>query len=202
MVAAHLRNALDHPGLYRVVFDANLELEDLKAADATLEHLVQAVERGRKADRFRADTDPLEPAIRSRVVVRGPAAPVANGPLTCETLAHGVPLPAALFVSGGSRPRGRCRPVGRERLEATAPAWRLLSEMLRALDGGPRPAGCRGGGRWSRGRSCPAPPEGARPARAEVRRPEKRVAHQPVIDMLVADGGEFLGFTLVTARRR
>ncbi|WP_440089185.1 SAM-dependent methyltransferase [Streptosporangium sp. LJ11] len=33
-------------------------------------------------------------------------------------------------------------------------------------------------------------------------RPEKRVAHQPVIDMLVADGGEFLGFTLVTARRR
>ncbi|MGS2647099.1 hypothetical protein [Streptosporangium sp. LJ11] len=87
MVAAHLRNALDHPDLYRVMFDANLELEDLKAADATLEHLVQAVERGRKADRFRADTDPLEPAIQSR---------------------------------------------------------------------------------WSRGRSCPAPPEGVRPARAEV----------------------------------
>ncbi|MEU4407981.1 methyltransferase domain-containing protein [Streptosporangium sp. NPDC023963] len=33
-------------------------------------------------------------------------------------------------------------------------------------------------------------------------RPEERVAHQPVIDMLVADGGELLGFTLVTARKR
>ncbi|WP_336211731.1 SAM-dependent methyltransferase [Nonomuraea sp. LPB2021202275-12-8] len=33
-------------------------------------------------------------------------------------------------------------------------------------------------------------------------RPEERAAHQPVIDMLVADGGEFLGFTLVTAHKK
>ncbi|WP_440105159.1 TetR/AcrR family transcriptional regulator [Streptosporangium sp. H16] len=108
MVAAYLRNALDHPDLYRVMFDANFELEDLKAADATLEHLVQAVERGRMAGRFRADTDPLELAIQSWVVVHGLASLVANGPLPRETLAHGIPLLTALFVSRGDDP-GRCR---------------------------------------------------------------------------------------------
>ncbi|WP_440072943.1 TetR/AcrR family transcriptional regulator [Streptosporangium sp. OZ121] len=108
MVAAYLRNALDHPDLYRVMFDANFELEDLKAADATLEHLVQAVERGRRAGRFRADTDPLELAIQSWVVVHGLASLVANGPLPRETLAHGVPLLTALFVSRGDDP-DRCR---------------------------------------------------------------------------------------------
>ncbi|MEU4536498.1 TetR/AcrR family transcriptional regulator [Streptosporangium sp. NPDC023825] len=108
MVAAYLRNALDHPDLYRVMFDANFELEDLKAADATLEHLVQAAERGRKAGRFRAGTDPLELAIQSWAVVHGLASLVANGPLPRETLAHGVPLLTALFVSVGDDP-GRCR---------------------------------------------------------------------------------------------
>ena len=54
LIAAYLGNALEHPDLYRVMFDASFDLEDLKAADATLELLVQAARRGQEAGRFRA----------------------------------------------------------------------------------------------------------------------------------------------------
>ncbi|GAA3422176.1 TetR/AcrR family transcriptional regulator [Streptosporangium vulgare] len=108
MVAAYLWNALEHPDLYRVMFDANFDLEDLKAADASLEHLVQAVERGKGTGRFRAGTDPLELAIQSWTIAHGLASLVANGPLPRETLAHGVPLLTALFVSAGDEV-DRCR---------------------------------------------------------------------------------------------
>ncbi len=49
LIAAYLGNALDHPDLYRVMFDANFDLEDAQAADDTLEYLVQAAERGRRS---------------------------------------------------------------------------------------------------------------------------------------------------------
>ena len=104
LVAAYLGNALDHPDLYRVMFDANFDLEDLKAADATLEYLVQAAERSRSADRFRADTDPLELATQSWTVAHGLVSLVANGPLPRQTLANGVPLLTALFISAGDDP--------------------------------------------------------------------------------------------------
>jgi AcrR family transcriptional regulator len=108
LVAAYLSNALDHPDLYRVMFDSNFDLEDLKAADATLEYLVQAIERSRKADRFRADTDPLELATQSWAIAHGLVSLVANGPLLRRTLANGVPLLIALYISTGDDP-DRCR---------------------------------------------------------------------------------------------
>lgn len=108
LVAAYLGNALDHPDLYRVMFDANFDLEDLKAADATLEYLVQAADRSREADRFRTDTDPLELATQSWIVAHGLVSLVANGPLPRRTLANGVPLLIALFISAGDSP-GKCR---------------------------------------------------------------------------------------------
>ena len=49
LTASYVGNALDHPDLYRVMFDATFDLEDLPAADATLEYLVQAAEPGRPA---------------------------------------------------------------------------------------------------------------------------------------------------------
>ncbi len=52
LVAVYLNTALAHPDLYRVMFDAAFELEDLKAADSTLEHLVQAAIRGTDTGRF------------------------------------------------------------------------------------------------------------------------------------------------------
>ncbi|GAB2962076.1 TetR/AcrR family transcriptional regulator [Micromonospora polyrhachis] len=108
LIAAYLGNALDHPDLYRVMFDANFDLEDLKAADATLEHLVQAAQRGREVGRFRAEIDPLELAIQSWAIGHGLVSLVANGPLPRQTLDHGAPMLTALFVSMGDDP-GRCR---------------------------------------------------------------------------------------------
>ncbi|WP_106400129.1 TetR/AcrR family transcriptional regulator [Actinocorallia populi] len=109
LVAAYLGNALDHPDLYRVMFDASFDLEDLKAADATLEHLVQAVRRAEEAGRFRTGTDPLDLAIQSWAVAHGLVSLVANGPLPRRTLDHGVPMLTALFVGAGDDP-DRCRP--------------------------------------------------------------------------------------------
>jgi AcrR family transcriptional regulator len=108
LVAAYLGNALDHPDLYRAMFDANFDLEDLAAADATLEYLVQAAERSRKADRFRADTVPLELATQSWTVAHGLVSLVANGPLPRSTLANGIPLLTGLFIGTGDDP-DRCR---------------------------------------------------------------------------------------------
>lgn len=108
LVAAYLGNALDHPDLYRVMFDATFDLEDLKAADATLEYLVQATRRAMDSDRFRADTDPLELAIQSWAAAHGLVSLVANGPLPRRTLTNVVPLLTALYISAGDGP-DRCR---------------------------------------------------------------------------------------------
>ncbi|MGW0433299.1 TetR/AcrR family transcriptional regulator [Micromonospora sp. NPDC003197] len=120
LVAAYLGNALDHPDLYRVMFDANFDLEDLKAADATLEHLVQAARRSREIGRFRAETDPLELAIQSWAIGHGLVSLVANGPLPRQTLGHGAPMLTALFIGAGDDPDNCRRSVenGWEQLHA------------------------------------------------------------------------------------
>jgi AcrR family transcriptional regulator len=108
LAAAYVDNALEHPDLYRVMFDATVDLEDLGAADETLEHLVQAARRGRDAGRFRPDTVPLDLATQTWAVSHGLVSLVATGPLPRTTLAHGVPLLTGLFVGAGDEPR-RCR---------------------------------------------------------------------------------------------
>jgi AcrR family transcriptional regulator len=108
LVAAYLGNALEHPDLYRVMFDASVDLEDLQAADATLEYMVRAARRATDAHRFRAGTVPLELATQSWAIAHGLVSLVANGPLPRRTLAHGVPMLTALFVSTGDDP-GSCR---------------------------------------------------------------------------------------------
>jgi AcrR family transcriptional regulator len=133
LIAAYLRNALDHPDLYRVMFDATFELEDLKAADATLEHLVQAAGRGRTVGRFRAGIDPLELAIQSWAIAHGLVSLVATGPLPQQTLAHGIPMLTALYVGVGDDP-ARCR----------RSVERGLKPLVRAGAPGSRPARGRG----------------------------------------------------------
>ncbi|WP_037068789.1 TetR/AcrR family transcriptional regulator [Pseudonocardia acaciae] len=108
LVAAYFRNALEHPDLYRVMFDANFDLEDAQAADDTLEYLVQAVDRGRTDGRFRADVVPLELATQSWAIGHGLVSLVATGPLPRRTLDYGAPMLTALFVGAGDRP-DRCR---------------------------------------------------------------------------------------------
>ncbi|WP_033291070.1 TetR/AcrR family transcriptional regulator [Amycolatopsis jejuensis] len=125
LVAAYLGNALDHPDLYRVMFDANFELEDAQAADDTLECLVQAAIRGREAGRFRKDVDALELATQSWAVTHGLVSLVANGPLPPATLDHGVPLLTALYVSVGDEPKRCGRSVRR--------GWRLPDQPRNTL---------------------------------------------------------------------
>ncbi|MBB4931693.1 AcrR family transcriptional regulator [Lipingzhangella halophila] len=109
LVAGYLGNALDHPDLYRVMFDATFDLEDLQAADDTLEYLVQAARRARDdAGRLRADIDPLELATQSWAIAHGLVSLVANGPLPRQTLDYGVPMLTALFTSAGDQ-HDRCR---------------------------------------------------------------------------------------------
>ena len=108
LLAVYCENALDRPDLYRVMFDATFELEDLGAADATLEHMVQAVSRAREAGRLRAEVDPLDLATQSWAVGHGLVSLVAGGPLPRRALDHGVPLLTALLVGAGDRPE-RCR---------------------------------------------------------------------------------------------
>jgi AcrR family transcriptional regulator len=108
LVAAYLGNALDHPDLYRVMFDATVDLADRTAAEATLEHLVRAAERAREAGRFRTDTDPRTLATRAWVVAHGLVSLVTSGVLSRRALADGVPLMVALFVGAGDDP-DRCR---------------------------------------------------------------------------------------------
>jgi AcrR family transcriptional regulator len=120
LVAAYLGNALDHPDLYRVMFDATFELEDLQAADDTLEYLVRAAARGRDAGRFRPDTDPLQLAIQSWVIGHGLVSLVATGPLPRETLDHGIPLLTALFIGTGDDPDASRTSVGQGWATASA----------------------------------------------------------------------------------
>lgn len=115
--AAYLRNAIENPDLYRVMFDAGFELEDSAAADETLDRVVTTVHRAKDAGRFRSGLDPLELATQSWTIGHGLASLVATGPLPRETLSNGVPLLTALFVAAGDE-RTRCRRSVRE-------GWRL-----------------------------------------------------------------------------
>lgn len=108
LLAAYVANAVDHPDLYRVMFDADFDLEDAAAADATLEYLVQAVLRAREAGRFSAEVVPLAAATRTWAVAHGVVSLVVNGPLPHTTLDDLAPLLEALFVSLGDEPE-RCR---------------------------------------------------------------------------------------------
>lgn len=108
LITAYLQNALDHPDLYRVMFDATFGLEDAQAADDGLECMVQAASRGIQAGRFDAGVVPLDLAVQSWAIGHGLVSLVANGPMAPETLRHGPLLLEALFVRVGDDP-DRCR---------------------------------------------------------------------------------------------
>lgn len=47
------------------MFDTSVDLDNLAAADVTLEYLARAVQRGQAAGRFRAQLDPLGLATKA-----------------------------------------------------------------------------------------------------------------------------------------
>nr|WP_216843728.1 TetR/AcrR family transcriptional regulator [Phytoactinopolyspora alkaliphila] len=106
--AAYLANAVAHPDLYRVMFDAGFELDDPSAADESLYSLVRAVDRAKTAGRFHGGVDPLELATQSWVIGHGLASLAVTGPLPRDALTHAVPMLIALFTSAGDDP-AECR---------------------------------------------------------------------------------------------
>jgi AcrR family transcriptional regulator len=106
--SAYLSNAEANPDLYRVMFDDTVELEDPAAADAALQHLVDAAGRAKAAGRFSAAVDPADLAVQCWAIGHGLASLTVTGPLPREALAYAVPMLAALFVSAGDEP-ARCR---------------------------------------------------------------------------------------------
>ena len=90
------------------MFEADFDLDDPAAADATLHHLVMAVERAKEVGRFRSDVDPLQLATQTWLVGHGAASLVASGPLPRESLALTGPILVALYVAAGDD-AGRCR---------------------------------------------------------------------------------------------
>ena len=107
--AAYVSNAEAGPDIYRTMFDAEVELEDLAAADASLQILVDAVARGKATGRFSDATDPLDLATQTWVIGHGLASLTVTGPLPREALAYAVPMLTALFINAGDEP-ARCRP--------------------------------------------------------------------------------------------
>jgi AcrR family transcriptional regulator len=106
--SAYVANAEANPDLYRVMFDAEVELEDLPAADTSLHRLVEAVERATADGRFSDDTNALDLATQTWVIGHGLASLTVTGPLPRGALAYAVPMLTALFTSAGDEP-ARCR---------------------------------------------------------------------------------------------
>ncbi|NLE78803.1 MAG: TetR/AcrR family transcriptional regulator [Rhodococcus sp.] len=106
--AAYLANALENPDHYRVMFDAEAELEDSEAADETLHVMVRTIERATAAGRFASDIDALDLATQAWMIGHGVASLVATGPLDHRAAAHTVPLLTALYTNAGDDP-DQCR---------------------------------------------------------------------------------------------
>ncbi len=106
--SAYVANAEANPDLYRVMFDAEADLEDRAAADASLQRLVEAVGRAKADGRFSDDIDPLELATQTWVIGHGLASLTVTGPLPRQALAYAVPMLTALLASAGDEP-ARCR---------------------------------------------------------------------------------------------
>jgi AcrR family transcriptional regulator len=107
--AAYLDNALEHPALYRAMFDAAADLEDPGAADRSFQALVAAAERARAAGRLGATSSPEAVALRLWASGHGLAMLVLTGVLPVEALAAHAPGTAtALLVDAGDDPHA-CR---------------------------------------------------------------------------------------------
>jgi AcrR family transcriptional regulator len=106
--AAYLGNALDHPPLYRVMFDAAADLEDPAAADRAFRTLVSGAARARDAGRLLTATDPQRLATEYWAAGHGLAMLVLSGVLPAEAVAvHGPALAVGLLVGAGDD-RERC----------------------------------------------------------------------------------------------
>ena len=118
--AAYLGNALDHPALYRVMFDAAADLEDPAAAARAFEVLVEGAARAREAGRLSITTDPGLLATQLWAAGHGLAMLVLSGVLPAEAVpVQGPALAVGLLVGAGDS-KERCEPSVRS-------AWAVTS---------------------------------------------------------------------------
>jgi AcrR family transcriptional regulator len=112
--AAYATNALANPDLYRAMFDAESDLEDPEAADASLGRLAAAAARAQEAGRLRADEAPDQIALRYWATGHGLTSLVVNGVLPEAMLDEHAPLTSiALLVAAGDDPEPCRRSVTR-----------------------------------------------------------------------------------------
>lgn len=117
---AYAANALEHPALYRAMFDAVAELEDPAQADRGLAVLVEAVVRARDEERLATGTDTTGLATRLWLAGHGLLSLVVQGVLPAGVVAgHSVETTVALLAAAGDDPVA-CR-------ESVSRAWALGS---------------------------------------------------------------------------
>jgi AcrR family transcriptional regulator len=106
--AAYAANAVENPALYRVMFDAQVDLEDAETAAAAFHVLVDAVRRARDASRLRPGVDPEAVATQFWAAGHGITMLVLTGALPPEVLAqHAQRLAIAVLTAAGDDER-RC----------------------------------------------------------------------------------------------
>lgn len=104
--AAYAANALEHPALYRAMFDAAADLPDPESAGAAFGVLVAAADRAVAAGRF--DADPAAVATRQWASGHGLLLLVIADVLPRAALDEHVPaILTALFTAAGDDP-ARC----------------------------------------------------------------------------------------------
>ena len=107
LAAAYTANALDHPALYRLMFDAAADLPDPSVADGAFAALVDGARRARDAGRL-ADVDPADVATRIWAGGHGLVMLVLTDVLPRAALTtHGPALAVAVLIAAGDAP-GRC----------------------------------------------------------------------------------------------
>ena len=128
--AAYVTYALDHPDLYRTMFDDAFALEDPAGAAATFDTLVGAVRRAVRGGRFADTTNEHALATEYWVIGHGTASLAIAGVLShADITDRSRSLATALFIRAGDDP-SRCE-------RSFDRGWNL----------GRRPASARSGGR-------------------------------------------------------
>lgn len=140
--AAYVANALEHPHLYRAMFDTAADLEDPTVADHSFGALVAGAERARASGRLAPDTDVEGLALRAWTAGHGMTLLVLSGVLPLAVLrAQSPEVWTALLVAAGDEP-SRCAASVRA-------GWALLRHTAPEVRGGDpqEPPGARSEGR-------------------------------------------------------
>ncbi|WP_245900132.1 TetR/AcrR family transcriptional regulator [Geodermatophilus normandii] len=106
---AYARSALEHPELYRAMFDARADLTDEAAADAAFDRLVDAAARARDEGRLDPGTDPRTLATQVWAAGHGLVSLVVQGVLPADVLAPLATGTTVALLTAAGDDAGRCR---------------------------------------------------------------------------------------------